>query len=555
MRLSAGDMAQLAEEVQETCIGGQVQRIFDGRPGEVLIHLRQPGASFLVLLAAGTPMARIHLATVEPAHPSSPGPFVFLLRKHLVGTRLRQVEAPPGDRVVILHFAHHWVQEDGIAQSIRFRLVGELTGRHGNLFLLDEAATILGSLRPNVSYRRKLVAGEPYVPPARPDQLVIDTISRWAQQPVESPSREVERQCERQLAQQDTTERTTALLRSLKQAHRRLDRRLHHVAEDLARADRAEDLIRWGQLLQSAYGKITRGAAQARVPDYFDPHLRPVEIPLDPALPLGDNIARYFKEGRRLGKAKERIRRRMEETRVLVERVERAIGALQASAPPEVPVISGEGAVAAQREPAELPKEGAIGREEEPAGPPEEDVIGEAEQLPGPAKPEAIEPETLLAELSGLGLIPAKPDLGRRRGPDRPFSPPYLEYYSADGNPILVGRGARHNDQLTFRVARGHDLWLHAAGTSGAHVIVCLGKTEELKPETLVDAATLAIHHSGLKGENVAEVRYTWQRNVRKIKGSPAGQVTVAQSKVMAVRREPERLARLLASRKREVEG
>ena len=43
---------------------------------------------------------------------------------------------------------------------------------------------------------------------------------------------------------------------------------------------------------------------------------------------------------------------------------------------------------------------------------------------------------------------------------------------------ILVGRGAADNDALTLHVGRPHDLWLHARGVTGAHVIVPLRRDE-----------------------------------------------------------------------------
>ena len=49
-------------------------------------------------------------------------------------------------------------------------------------------------------------------------------------------------------------------------------------------------------------------------------------------------------------------------------------------------------------------------------------------------------------------------------------------FSSADGTEIRVGKGAEGNDRLTFRAARGHDLWLHARGVPGAHVLLRLNR-------------------------------------------------------------------------------
>jgi predicted ribosome quality control (RQC) complex YloA/Tae2 family protein len=67
--------------------------------------------------------------------------------------------------------------------------------------------------------------------------------------------------------------------------------------------------------------------------------------------------------------------------------------------------------------------------------------------------------------------------------------------------------------------------------------------------ETLLDAATLAVHHSPAREEAQADVTYAPRKLVRKPRGAPPGQVSVAGGKTMRLRMEAERLRRLLASR------
>ena len=100
-------------------------------------------------------------------------------------------------------------------------------------------------------------------------------------------------------------------------------------------------------------------------------------------------------------------------------------------------------------------------------------------------------------------------------------------------------------------MAAADDLWLHARGVTGAHVIVPLAKGKSYSPETLVDAATLAAYFSDLRGERVVDVLYTPRRFVHKRKGSPVGSVTLGREKVIGVRIEAARLRRLLASEKK----
>lgn len=126
---------------------------------------------------------------------------------------------------------------------------------------------------------------------------------------------------------------------------------------------------------------------------------------------------------------------------------------------------------------------------------------------------------------------------------------PFKEYFSSGGQRIWVGRDSKSNEELTFHLARPHDLWLHARGAPGSHVLVPLEKTAELQPELLVDAAHLALHHSTLKGEPRGEVSYTRAKYVKKQMGQPAGTVSVTREQTFTVRLEPERIERLLRSR------
>ncbi len=125
---------------------------------------------------------------------------------------------------------------------------------------------------------------------------------------------------------------------------------------------------------------------------------------------------------------------------------------------------------------------------------------------------------------------------------------PYKEYLSSTGRRIWVGRNAKSNETLTFRVARPQDLWLHARGASGSHVVVPLEKNETAGSDLLVDAAHLALHHSRLKGEPRGEVAYTQAKYVKRQKGAASGTVTVTREKTLVLKVEPDRLKRLLSA-------
>ena len=125
---------------------------------------------------------------------------------------------------------------------------------------------------------------------------------------------------------------------------------------------------------------------------------------------------------------------------------------------------------------------------------------------------------------------------------------PYRQFVSEDGFSILVGKSAKDNDAVTFKVSKQDDMWLHARGAPGSHVIIEREKKKQIPPETLKDAATLALFYSDLRKSGKGEVIYTLRKNVRKPKGAKPGSVTVTQEKTTWVYIDQKRLDQLKKS-------
>jgi len=108
-------------------------------------------------------------------------------------------------------------------------------------------------------------------------------------------------------------------------------------------------------------------------------------------------------------------------------------------------------------------------------------------------------------------------------------------YLSSDGFEILVGRTANDNDQLTFKVAKPNDLWLHAADYGGSHVVVRNSTKKPIPHPTLIAAAQLAAYFSQAKKDPKVDVHYTERKFVSKIKGGKPGLVRMQRFKNITV--------------------
>jgi predicted ribosome quality control (RQC) complex YloA/Tae2 family protein len=109
-------------------------------------------------------------------------------------------------------------------------------------------------------------------------------------------------------------------------------------------------------------------------------------------------------------------------------------------------------------------------------------------------------------------------------------------YLSSDGYEILVGRAARDNDNLTFKIAKPNDLWLHAADYPGSHVIVRNPTRKEIPHRTLIEAAQLAAYSSQASKDPKVDVHYTERKFLSKPKGSAAGLVRMSRFKNILVK-------------------
>ena len=111
---------------------------------------------------------------------------------------------------------------------------------------------------------------------------------------------------------------------------------------------------------------------------------------------------------------------------------------------------------------------------------------------------------------------------------------------STDGWTILIGRTSRDNDRLTFKIASPDDIWLHAAGVSGAHVVIRNPERCAVVPAaTLAEAARFALWFSDARSEAGADVHWTRRKNVRRAKGGPPGRVVLKRFETLRVRAQP----------------
>jgi predicted ribosome quality control (RQC) complex YloA/Tae2 family protein len=311
-----------------------------------------------------------------------------------------------------------------------------------------------------------------------------------------------------ELERTGTSDRRDALRRGVTKAIARIERRIAAVQGDLEKMRATEAAAERARLFVGEAPRAPRGATTLRAVDWSsvgaDGQPATVEMTLDPAKSAQEQLDALFRRARRLKEGARVAHARLAEASGARDRLAALRPALAAPEAPDLDALEHAARAAAPRD------------------------------------------FKLANAASGAGREPLARSAST--GP----RPPYRAFVGHAGAPVYVGRGAVHNDALTLRVARPHDLWLHAKGRTGAHVVVPLEKGMSCPPELLVDAAHLAAHFSDARGERLVEVQYTPRRYLRKPRGSAPGAVLVDREKVLALRVDEERLQRLLAT---EVDG
>lgn len=513
MTLSRAEIELVLDEIRPLTGRAVIQRVLEIDRQTRVLRLREPGRTHQLLLCTEPNLTRIHFVEHRPTQPDKPSAFTMQLRKWLEGALFEEVRQLSEDRVVRFDLqavdpewepdsAREHGGDDERAPRVAISLVVEFTGRHANWFLLDADDKIIGQLDDEVLGSRELGRGKRYEPPPPPPDPSIGSNVRFELDTLAADGFERSAALEAYYAktkhEREFDELHQKLESRLKRRIRRLKRRIGHVEGDLERAEEADEYKRRGELLQSAWGKVERGAVSVSVPDFYADGMPEVDIPLDPSLDLQANIEQYFHEYHRLKDAREQIEERLLESMESRDRAEAGLARLR------------------------------------------EVVAQEDDSLEALAE--------FSDHLEAEGVLPPVRKQRQGRGGKKERKP-YREFKSKHGTTILVGRGAADNDTVSTSVARGRDMWFHARDWAGAHVLLRMRKNDESpKSDDMIDAATLAAWFSRGKDDTIVDVTYTRAKYVRKPKGFPPGRVTVADASTIGIAIEKKRLERLLAT-------
>ena len=518
----------------------------------VILHLKGRENRAKLLINPNPAAPRLHLTESNPENPAQPPMFCMLLRKHLLGARLTAVEQPAMERAAVFRFQC----TDEMGDRVEKSLVAELMGRTCNLYLLGPDGRIIDCLRRiglDETSHRPALPGLIYQPPeavtkqnpkelteedyvnlltgpgadvlcdrlmdelgglsplvcreaalyaagdthariseADPEKLYLffhehlnhgkpyyytaadGTPKQFAFCPIrqygdyrqeESFSLLLDRFYTLRDQKDSMRQKGRAVRKTVSNLCQRLTRKMAIQEKELDETYDRERLRQLGDIVTANLHKISRGQRILEAEDFYDEDMKVISIPLSPLLSPQQNAAKFYKDYTRMKNAEK-----------------------------------------------ELTKQLALGREELSY------LKSVLEELDRAATEQEL--EEIRQELREGGYL--KQDHSKKRMKQSKVPP--MRFESTDGYPIYVGRNNRQNDELTFKLARKDDLWLHASKVHGSHVIISCGGTTP-PDDTVTQAAQLAAYYSEHTGGQNLPVDVTPVKQVKKVPSAKPGMV------------------------------
>ncbi len=534
----------------------RVDKIHQPSRDTVILHLKGQQSRAKLLFAANPAAPRLHLTAASPENPAEPPMFCMLLRKHLGGAKLTDIQQLPMERAAV--FTFDCIDEMG--DATQKRLIAELMGKTCNLYLVDKEDRIIDCLRRvglDAGAKRQALPGLYYQAPdpvEKTDPIslteldyvnllsgngadvladrLMDTLgglsplicreaalfatgstdTRIEGQKLEAVAGKLADFFRENLlhpipsyyAQQDGTPKQFAFcpirqygsfqtaesfsglldlyytvrdqkdsMRQKSQAVRktvtnlcqRLERKIAIQEKELTATYDRERLRQLGDILTANIHRIQKGQPKVAVEDFYDEDMKIIEIPLSPILSPQQNAAKFYKDYTRMKTAEK-----------------------------------------------ELTKQISIAQEEL------QYLRSVLEELNRAGTDQEL--EEIKRELAEGGYI--KADTGKKRIKAAKLPP--MRFVSTDGYEVYVGRNNKQNEELTFRMARKDDIWLHASKVHGSHVIIaCAGVTPP--DNTITQAAQLAAYYAETTGGQNIAVDVTSVKQVKKIPNGKPGMV------------------------------
>lgn len=562
--------AAVRDELARVALGGRVEKIIQTSEFAVSVRVWRREWAGSIVLSADARYARIYATTAKLAKGlESPPAFLMLLRKYCTGSRITGVDQVYLDRILRLDMAS---SGHGVVT-----LIAELMGNRSNLILVDGDAAILGAIKligPRQSRTRRIAPHVRYEPPpAQPRSPAfgvgekldpLDPADRAAiraalgQAPSHPPAVEVLvgllRGCSPSIA--GDVLRRAATVTGGAGTSGEDSRSVDAVMAAMSAQYRLLETRQWSPIVIRREGRLIDYRA------YALPEVEGAEPSADMSSAIElvtsgiESMDALLSSRARLRKVIQARAGEIESRRVslarglkgasgadmLLESGKMILGFQHAIAPAQSSLHVAEMALTIALDPKLGPVENA-----ERYFKRHRKAREAARRIPALVERAEADAQFVDELLTYVDIAETAADLSRieaelrtRFGATPPAGKPkasgpgrILSVNLGSGMRILIGKSARQNEEVTFKLAGRSDLWLHARGVPGAHVVLQGGarsagdQLSDAEREGVSIAASLAAYYSRARNETAADVIVARVKDVRHLPAGAPGQVTV----------------------------
>lgn len=592
MALDGLTLSALRSELKAALIGSRIQKVVQVDAASVALESYGQHRRTWLVLSADPQQPKVYIASERPGRGvETPSQLVLLLRKYVVGLSLVDIEQPPGDRILIFSLegraesnADGFENRDAADRS-GFRLILEAISQYSNLILTDDNGMILDAIRRVTAEQnrsRVTLPRHPYrPPPAQPKRSLneVDSAACRAILDAAPSAGAIWQALVSGFAGLGPLAAREIAFRSLGDSKARVpdepDRRqltADKIAESIASI--AEPVWRGTNPATVALAPTpissNRLESDSRGPEVIV-DFAPFELTHLPRWETRPTVCaaaeQYYRQARGIravdvARAATRAAIAAERTLAAKKR-ESLLRAMESTTKADAWRIHGEILLAySSAIPRGAASFNADGVEVELD--PRLTAVEYAQSIfrrYRKAKAALREVPTLLREvetrLRYLDEVAALADIADtsdslralradiRPGVDRPgrqvrrrraprIEDAVLKKRVSSNREILIGRTALQNDAVTFNLGRPTDVWLHARGCPGAHVILRADEAEP-SPTDLAEAAQIAAYYSGNRSSTKVAVDWTRRKNVHRIGKSTPGLVAYSGEKSIVV--------------------
>lgn len=572
MALDGITLSMLKNEISEKIIGARIDKIHQPSKEELVISLRWNGGNGKIMISASASAPRIHFTESSVDNPKNPPMFCMLMRKHLSGAKLVEIEQFGLERMLHLSFSTY----NEFGDPVIVKLAVEIMGRHSNIMLIGPDGKIIDAIKrvtADMSSVRQVMPGMTYVfPPAQNKMNTLDLDYMGL----------IER-----LKNGRDIPLSKALMENLDGVSPIVCREISDIVTggfDTKSHDLSNDDC---EKLVSCLEKLSESVKSGNAAPYMvvEENGHPLDFTFMKVNQYGDALEirkfetfsemldKFYSERSGADRMKQRSNDLFKFVVNLADRISRKLDIqrqeLARSTERDVLRVKGElihanlwmiekgmtsvvlenyyndcKPIEVKLDPRLSPNQNAQHyfseyRKADTAERMLKQFIekGEAElsyiesvfDLLSRARTDD-EVIAIREELVAQGYLK-----NHRKNNQKPVKLAPKEYISTDGFRILCGRNNIQNDKLTFKDSRKNDIWLHTQKIHGSHTVI-VTEGREVPETTIQQAAVVAAYNSKGRESSLVPVDYTEIRNVKKPSGAAPGKAIYEHYKTAYVR-------------------